>query len=204
MASSSTPLTETSAFTANVYPPQANSGITSNDVAAPLQALANRTLYLNNKTGTIYEYTFDSDAAPPTWELVTATGAGFVGSPYGETFDLVIGTAYVEVPACVVGDLLDISVHGSASWAPNSPGNWSLLRAIVTEDYGGSPAVSNVDAAKALVGAPDVLQSFALAGTFTVATAGVARVSIQGAIIEAADELKILSSLRIQVRKYRA
>lgn len=48
MALSGTALTETSAFTTNVYPPQANSTVLSNDVAAGEQALANRTKYLND------------------------------------------------------------------------------------------------------------------------------------------------------------
>jgi hypothetical protein len=48
MALSGTPLTETSAFTAAVYPPQPNSDVESNDVAAGENALANRTLFLND------------------------------------------------------------------------------------------------------------------------------------------------------------
>jgi hypothetical protein len=67
MALSSTPLTETSAFTANVYPPQPNSGIASNDIAAPLQALANRTKFLNDTK-------FDKAGGAVTDDIVMSPG----------------------------------------------------------------------------------------------------------------------------------
>jgi len=89
MALDTTPLTETSAFTANIYPPQANSGIASNDVAAGEQALANRTRYLYNggpfPTGiTVTQSTTDGNAitaeADGSGRGIQATGGDASGT----------------------------------------------------------------------------------------------------------------------------
>jgi hypothetical protein len=86
MALSPTPLTETSAFTANVYPPQPNSAVAADDVGAGEQALANRTKFLNDtkfdKAGgtitgaTIFSNTVALNGATTTTAKLILSGNG--------------------------------------------------------------------------------------------------------------------------------
>jgi hypothetical protein len=86
MALSATALTETSAFTAAVYPPQAATDVEADDVGAGEQALANRTLFLNDtkfdKAGgtvtgaTIFSNTVALNGATTTTAKVILSGNG--------------------------------------------------------------------------------------------------------------------------------
>lgn len=151
MALSGTPLTETSAFTANIYPPQANSGIASNDVAAGEQALANRTKYLKDRcdaTDTILTATKykararvkPNGTASPTIRSGSVNVASVAAAtsvltvtfttPMADTDYLVmtsiggVATGITYIPTYIVYDqtVNDFKVQ---QWASGSPGDWS-------------------------------------------------------------------------------
>lgn len=76
MALSDTPLTETSAFTAAIYPPKPNSAVLSNDVEAGEQALANRTRFLYNGGPFPKGMTITQSVANGNGVTATANGTG--------------------------------------------------------------------------------------------------------------------------------
>jgi hypothetical protein len=83
MALNATALTPVSAFTANVYPPQANSDVESNDVEAGEQALLNRTEWLNdnklNLTGGVLTGQLQVLPTTAVEGVVTSGGTGQPG-----------------------------------------------------------------------------------------------------------------------------
>jgi hypothetical protein len=105
MALDTTALTETSAFTANVYPPLSNTTVVAADVAAGEQALANRTLFLNDtkfdKAGgtitgqTIIEdsFTLSGASANIVWRTQSITN-----SSTAETLTVENDVWYVQSP----------------------------------------------------------------------------------------------------------
>lgn len=102
MALRVTPLTAVSAFTANIYPPQANSTIASADVQSGEQALLNRTEWLNDSLidDAIKQHTAAFSAAYPasisTVSSATATDTAVL----------------VDVPNVKLGDRFDVHVNG--------------------------------------------------------------------------------------------
>jgi hypothetical protein len=187
MASSSTPLTETSAFTANVYPPQANSGIASNDIAAPLQALANRTKWLRDEKSRVYYHpTPDTDGAPSYTNATTV---------YTDIAAVQFADPATEEVA--VGDVVELHFTGTFT---NSTEVATVILAI---QEASDPSPVAITAAKVRIPIGGVEVPVSLFASFVVTEAGTLIAAARGAKSIVGGTLTAVESFRLEAKVVR-
>lgn len=168
MALDTTPLTETSAFTPDICPPLANSAIASADVAASLQKLANRTLFLNDRRPRLYsDAGDDADGSPgffATFNSSSYTDGPFVDVPNVEVGDVII----VRAALLCVGDFTNVA----------------RLRLRNIDDFAGTPTGElDISGAVTSISQPATTSTWiqvSLQGRVEVTEAGTTRVKIVG------------------------
>jgi hypothetical protein len=202
-------------FGANVFPASYNIPSDGDDrdaasVNVGLEALGDRTQWLLQhalQSGAYYSYrtpadaTSDADPGIAETLLYTTYGATWTASP----------TIKVDVPSCLPGDLLDISLHmGAVSRAGGAAAagtGQAFLQLYVIEDYGGAGVLQRLKSSlswwrEANVASGDGGEnSFAISGLRLVGTAGTARVGLRFRIGTTNFDLAIYEGVRLTVRK---
>lgn len=173
MALRATPLTAVSAFTANVYPPQPNSPVESNDVNAGEQVLLNRTEWLKDSLigDAIKQHTATFAAAYPT------SISGVSSATPTDTAVL------VDVTNTKVGDRFDITVTGvwvlTGQTASTVIGQASLK---IVDNFGVSPVNTTPTGYAVIVEqvpASNTVQSYTVHAQHTAQAAGTSRAILQ-------------------------
>lgn len=179
MSLSATPIVETSAFTAEIFPPQPNTPVEADDVHAGEQALANRTLYLRSSL-------LADKIVPHVQVLENYTTPFVIGPPNLFTTSTFTDSAItLDVPGALVGDDLRISVWGT--WQLNTASSADVigqLRANVIENFGGTPVSTPVAGTAVIIGTAPLTLQYVLRVRHRIANAGTARVSIQARILD--------------------
>lgn len=165
MGLSATALTEVDVFTANLYPPATGTPMASADITANVQALGNRTKFLNGRV----PKAFSSDTYDVVGDSTVFNTTSYVGSSLTRSIiDMVAGDKVLVIAS------FSYKVAGGAKSG--------LLRLVVTDDLGGvAPEV-------VLTGARLKSEVFAgtrqgtLMGIHTIAADGETQVQLRGAV----------------------
>lgn len=171
MGISATPLTESSTFTASIYPPQAGTLVSGADVETGEQALGNRTTYLKSKLDalTVGAFTYD-------------LGLGNFAAAITSTTFVDAGSILVDMSSCQIGDklLIDFSGHLQLTL---TPGNTATCKLVSVEDSGGTPTTSDVPGTTRLLTADDpTVNRVSMTGLITIADAGTCRIKLQAKV----------------------
>lgn len=187
MGLSGTPLTETSAFTAAVYPPQANSAVQSNDVAAGEQALANRTRYLYETKSGVYHHPTPGTSVSPSY--TNATNA----------FTEIAAVTFVDptTEEVAVGDVVEITFTCTAQSTTEA----SLIALTVQQDS--DPSGVEIVGARVRIPAGGLDVPVSLAASFVVTEAGGLIARAEGAKDVLGGSLTVVEAYRLEARRVR-
>jgi hypothetical protein len=177
-------LTETSAFTAAVYPPLANSPVLSNDVAAGEQALANRTKWLYDQKSRIYHH-----PTPDTTETPSYTNATTV-----YTTVAAVQFADPATEEVAVGDVVEISFTGTFT------NTTEVSTVILSVQQTSDPSPVAITGAKVRVPIGGVEVPVHLSASFVVTEAGILLAAARGAKSIVGGTLTAVEAHRLEAR----